>query len=527
MVTRLLGPDGAPIDLSTLRHEVATAMPTGVRSVHSDAVSTGLTPERLARILRDASTGDARAYLTLAIEMEERYLHYAAQLQTRRLAFDALEASVEPQEGTPNDVADAVTALVGAPTFRDATSSLSDAVSKGFAAVEIGWDYADGLLQPVSYSERDQRFFTFDRTDLRTPLLAADGGFERGTPLPPGRFLFHTPHIRAGVPLRRGLARAAAWGFLMQNFSLQDWARFAEIYGIPFRLGRYHPGSSDADRRALLNAVRAIGNDAAAIVPRGMDIEFHAVAGTQGAQVFGNLIDYLDRSISKLVLGQTMTSDNGSSLGQAKIHNEVRIDILRSDARQMEITVDRDLVTWFVAFNFGPKAKPPRVRFPVTEAEDIKALADALDRTVPLGLAVSQRQIRHKFGLSEPEAGEALLAPAARPVAPPAALSATSCGCAQCTGERNARLSADRAAGAAGDEIDAIADGALDNWEDVAQPLLDEIFAMVSEAGSFEEALRKLDRLRLDAGPLRAALARATAMARGIGDVKDLPDATG
>ena len=58
--------------------------------------------------------------------------------------------------------------------------------------------------------------------------------------------------------------------------------------------------------------------------------------------------------MSKVVLGQTMTDENGGSLAQAMVHNQIRIDILQDDARQLANTINRDLIAPFVALNFGP-----------------------------------------------------------------------------------------------------------------------------------------------------------------------------
>ena len=80
----ILGPDGRPLPRRPITAEVATPQISGVRSVWTQPVAAGLSPERLARILRDAAEpgGDTRDYLTLAEEIEEREPHYRAVLTT-------------------------------------------------------------------------------------------------------------------------------------------------------------------------------------------------------------------------------------------------------------------------------------------------------------------------------------------------------------------------------------------------------------------------------------------------------------
>jgi Mu-like prophage protein gp29 len=527
MVTkaRLLGPDGEPIDSAMLSGSLAAPTESGARSIPRDNEATGLTPEKLAKILKDAVAGNARSYLTLATDMEERYLHYASQLQTRRLAFDAVPATVTSPKGVPSKIIDAVNELVEGNGFRDACMDLTDGLAKGYGVVEPIWEYEAKLLQPVLYQYRDPRFFTVDKINQQDLRLLTDDN-QDGIPLPPAGFIVHKPRTRSGLPLRVGLARPAAWAFLIQSFTLQDWAAFCELYGIPFRLGKYPQQASEADKRNLLRAVRDFANDAAAIVPAGTEIEFHSINGNQGQQVFGGLLGYLDRQVSKLVVGQTMTADEGSSLSQAKVHNDVRLDILRADCRQMAATINRDLIRFFVAMNFGPQDQYPQVDFPVAEPEDIKALGDLLHKAVPLGLKVSQREVREKVGLSEPQQDEDILGAPATTASEKtenkdARLSlhhGHGCMCPSCAG--SARL-ASVPTDAEKDDIDRLGDDALSDWEEITDPLLESLFALAAECSSFDEVLERLDSLRLDSGPLRERLAKAMAISRGLGDVKD------
>ncbi|MFL9829116.1 DUF935 family protein, partial [Rhodoplanes sp. SY1] len=237
-----------------------------------------------------------------------------------------------------------------------------------------------------------------------------------GEALPPAKFIVHAPRSKTGIPIRRGFARAAAWAFLIQQFTLKDWAAFCEVFGMPLRLGKYHSGASEADKKTLLRAVAGLSSDAAAIIPDGMTIDFIERKALEGS-TFERLIEYLDRNVSKLVVGQTMTADSGASMAQAKVHNEVRLDIQRADGVQLSNTLARDLVQWAVAFNFGPQAGYPRVELPVAEPEDVKALADSVAKLVPVGLKVAQKELRAKLGLSEPSEDDELLGPP--PATPP------------------------------------------------------------------------------------------------------------
>jgi phage gp29-like protein len=65
------------------------------------------------------------------------------------------------------------------------------------------------------------------------------------------------------------------------------------------------------------------------------------------------------------VLGQTNTTDaqaGGLGSGQAQVHNEVRGDIERADAKLLAATLNRDLVVPMVILNRGVRDKYPRLK---------------------------------------------------------------------------------------------------------------------------------------------------------------------
>ena len=62
-------------------------------------------------------------------------------------------------------------------------------------------------------------------------------------PLQPYKFVTHVTKVKSGIPIRGGLARAAAWSWLFKTFTLKDWMRFVEAYGHPMRLGRFPPNA--------------------------------------------------------------------------------------------------------------------------------------------------------------------------------------------------------------------------------------------------------------------------------------------
>jgi phage gp29-like protein len=205
------------------------------------------------------------------------------------------------------------------------------------------------------------------------------------------------------------------WNYLFRNYILKDWVVFLEVYSQPLRLGKYGPGATEQDKRALLSAVANIGVDAAAIIPESMMIEFCESKQSQAhADSYLKAIEYLDKRLTIAVLGQELTTQlprGAGSRAAAEVHDAVRRDIAADDARRLSTTISRDLVRPLIDLNRGPRVRYPKVAIGFAEERDLALLAPALGAFVDRGLRVSQKQIREIAGLDQPKEGDEILHP--------------------------------------------------------------------------------------------------------------------
>ena len=504
---------GNPLRKEQLTKELAAPAVSSIRNPWGETVTSGLTPARLIAILRAAAQGDAEQFLTLAEEMEEKDLHYSSVLGTRKRAISGVSGVVMAASDETKDkqIADDVQALVDDPAFSIMRDELTDALGKGYAVCEIMWEKGK-IWKPYGYHWRDPRHFIFDRQTGKK-LLLRDEKAPEGLPLAPFKFVTHTPKLKCGLPIRGGLARLAAMAFICKSFTIKDWMGFLEVYGMPLRIGKYGKSASREDIDVLIKAVANIGTDAAAIMPESMQIEFVEAAKNSsqsgGAVTFMNTADWWDRQVSKAVLGQTASTEGtAGKLGSDDTQEEVRQDILKSDTKQLSDTINRDLIRAFVDLNFGVQERYPRYFLPVEDEEDIAALVTALKELVPLGLQVSEREVRSKLRLSEPVKDEPVLGAVlseAKQESPPE----------NNTVELNALSGREQA-----DALDDIEQIALEGWQKQMQPLLDPLEKLVQRSGSYEDVLNGLVGLQEEMEPdeIIRGLAKAAFQARATGD---------
>jgi phage gp29-like protein len=497
---QLLDSRGQPVTKAVLKTEISRATIGGVRSPISGYPADGLNPNRLASILREADQGDAIRYLELAETIEERDAHYLGVLGTRRRAVSQMPFTVEAGDDTPEAETHAqmVRDWLNRDELTEEVFDILDCIGKGYSMTEILWDTSEGQWMPLRLEYRDPRWFRFDRSDLKTPLMLTDTGQE--VPLPAFKFVFAQVKAKSGITLRSGLARVAAWGWMFKAYTQRDWAIFTQTYGQPLRLGKFGPEASEKDKDTLFTAVSNIAGDCAAIIPESMQIEFIETSNVgASSDLYENRANWLDMQISKAVLGQTATTDAVTGgLGSGKEHREVQKSIQTADARALAAILNRDLIRPWMQLNFGPQKVYPRLKIEEPEKEDLVALSTAIGGLVDRGLEVDQGELRDKFGLSDPKPGAKLLRPsgggaAATGPQPPVSEFKQVSGefkRVEPSGGTETALNAEgpsTARKSAPSEIDLLTDRLAEEAAPAMEAMLARIEAMMEAAGSLEE----------------------------------------
>ena len=381
-----------------------------------------MTPATIARLLKQGEQNLVPELLDLFELMEERDPHYASVLGVRKRAVLGLDTTlsgavatadtaVQSQQTIIRDdpISEAVQAMLSQIDIYALIEDLLDAIGKGVSVCEIVWKFTADSWTPVRFVWCPTKIFTYDIQTGRQLLIRTEQN-AAGEVLAPYKFVVHTPQLKSGRLCRDGVARSAIWNWMIKSYTLHDWVGFCERFGVPLRMGKYDRGADEKEKQALLHALRSLGHDSAAMMPSSMDIVFENMGNPgNNSAVFKELTEYTDRQLSKLILDQTMTTDDGSSMSQAVVHNMVRMDVVIADAKKLAKTITDYVITPFVQLNYGTDATVPQFQFITDAGEDISQLADTLTKLVPLGLQVSATEVREKIGLSAPKTADDVL----------------------------------------------------------------------------------------------------------------------
>ena len=222
----------------------------------------------------------------------------------------------------------------------------------GYAIAEALWARDGQYITLDKLKVRNRKRFVFDQ-DFKPKLITTDN--PSGEVLPDLKFwFFATGADNDDEPYGLGLAHWLYWPVFFKRNQTKFWLIFLEKFGQPTTVGKYPSHASEAEQQRLHQAVRAIKADSGLTIPEGMVIEL-LEAARSGTADYAAFYDRMDATIAKVVLGQTMTTDDGSSLSQAEVHSQVRDDIIEADARLINDSFNRSVIRWLVDWNFpGP-----------------------------------------------------------------------------------------------------------------------------------------------------------------------------
>lgn len=344
------------------------------------------------RVLTGRGGGDLQIYEKVMSDTQVK-----ACFEQRRSVVTSCEWRVDPASDRRADrkAADFAREQIQRAGWDRITDRMLFAAFYGYSAAELIWEVQDGKLGWQAIKVRNRRRFSFDQAGtlrLLTPQNMTDGE-------PAKKPYFW--HIATGAdnddePFGLGLAHWCYWPALFKRHGMGFWLTFLEKFGMPTAVGTFPVGSIAAERSKLLAAVQAIRTDSGIILPESMKIDLKEAARS-GTADFKQLVDTMDEAIAKAILGQTMTTDNGSSQSQAKVHMEVRQDIVKADSDLICESFNDGPLTWLTMFNFDG-ADPPRVYRVVEEPDDLDAIADRDGKVIKMGFKPSLAYVKQQYG---------------------------------------------------------------------------------------------------------------------------------
>lgn len=157
--------------------------------------------------------------------------------------------------------------------------------------------------------------------------------------------------IESGRRDNLGLYLRCAQQTIPKKNMLAFWDQFGEIFGMPIRIA--HTTSSDKSTQGRIEKMlSSMGAAAWGLFPEGTEIDIKESQKGDAFNVYDQRIERANSEISKGILLQTMTIDNGASLSQGQVHYEIFQNVIDQDADYVRDMVNNQLLPRMVRHGF-------------------------------------------------------------------------------------------------------------------------------------------------------------------------------
>ncbi|MGP2571109.1 phage portal protein family protein [Ornithobacterium rhinotracheale] len=188
-------------------------------------------------------------------------------------------------------------------------------LSKFYGKSIVELDFSDGF-----------KVQSIDRRHIDTlhKFILKDTSSDEGIPYEDNDFI-----LNIGDDKDLGIfARTAPYAIFKRNGGA-DYAQFCELFGIPQLIGKYDPDDENGQKE-MEESFRKRGAAADMVLSNKSSVETLQTNQSNGA-VHREFLEHWDKQILISAQGQTMTTTDGTSLAQAKVHSNTENDLNKAD----------------------------------------------------------------------------------------------------------------------------------------------------------------------------------------------------
>jgi len=141
-----------------------------------------------------------------------------------------------------------------------------------------------------------------------------------------------------------GMYAATTPLILAQKYTLSNWVNFSHTYGQPIIHGKTISEDS-ASRRRLANDMASAAQNKIIVTGKDDEIDIKNFAASNSEKIYDNLIAYVDKCVSNLILGsESMAGGEQSYVGSTKAHEEILRARIKTYRTFIENTINEQIL---------------------------------------------------------------------------------------------------------------------------------------------------------------------------------------
>jgi len=221
---------------------------------------------------------------------------------------------------------DKLSKLINKKWFRHAVRKAIESKFYGYSMFLIS-DFTSGFIRKVIDIPREN--VIPERGLLLKEAFNPSGEAIRFNDFP--NFLIYIQLLPEAVGILERLAPMTIY----KRHSWASWDDFEQIFGVPIRIARTMINTKK-HKDDLQHWLEMMGTASYGIFDKQTEIEIKENQKTDSFNVFDKKIERINKEMSKGVVGQTMTMDDGASKSQAEVHLQVFQDITDADIADVQ-----------------------------------------------------------------------------------------------------------------------------------------------------------------------------------------------
>lgn len=364
-----------------------------------------LQPLKIQQIFRSANGGTVKKQVRLGNELTEKdpAISQAWSVRVASIASCPWEVVGRDQnkanfiEQTLRNIQPAYDS--GLSSFSELLQNLQSSVMHGFAMAQNQWSAGGSRID--GFKIYAQSLFSFVDSDL--PFFIGQDGTSKINPKYP-KWIYHTStNSRDAEPLRAGIVRPLSYLYAFRRHIQIEYLSGLEQYGKPqpfIGVENFLYDDDNTDKQKIEEMFQTMTYNGYGLFDKdAMEVTFPTAASGFDVQNFITFLDMTEKQIFRIILGQDSTSSaDNSNRSTAQVHNLVRADMLASDARAVEETVNTQIIKPLYEATYGSASDKPVFRFRLKGATELQEMANVVKTLSEAGYEAEQETLSERFG---------------------------------------------------------------------------------------------------------------------------------
>lgn len=344
------------IEQNTIQYSVASAS--------LNEIKTSLNHSLVRQTINNVNNSSFKDLSSIFDYVELNFEKYRSAYQSRFNRLGSYNITMNYSDDlTDDNIKDKLDDLVSSVQFLDLITMCNNYVLQGFVVIRVVWGYIDNFWQPVEFQKMNLKMLCID--EKGRPQYT-DEYIDKGFFIDYENLNFNHIIIKHPDPSKPLITLGYTWSLIPKyldfEFANNLSMRYLEQYATPIAVAKYQPLASETENQKTVGKLKAqiakLFVNRNLIVPNTSSLELTHQASLGELEVFQAKMNEIADSTIQLLLGGTMTIQEGSSKAQATVHDDSLTAIVNYDAKKIATELQLQLIVPFCYLNFNLKEIP-------------------------------------------------------------------------------------------------------------------------------------------------------------------------